>query len=383
MQRHTNAVNFCEITHYGPKKADGLTFAIRTDAHFATRHLKSRLLEHFRPTFHDEMELLAHAMEVKKDVHGAYRIWGHDVLKAMGDCVNYGTYGLPDDYQGRLNVHFYDCRNLATETLKKADMLVRLSPYAEIGVPPVYISLDNMIDAPRTHVAEIGLSRLFCARGQNRKDYVARPGTPPLEEQVAVVHSRIEKLSKEHGGLPVPIVLLEDNVRHASMINMIVSKLEEGGVMERGRLLGIATGFCCATPEERAAITYGGSKVPLGIAVDYKAALVDVITPRDLLFDGIVVQAGNRITRMPAVVMDLEKRFRIHPDRQEEFRERVVEANSDFCERVERKFGFTLPLSWLVDVDALPYADPEKGAEVQKSGVGVRRLSLVRPQPAA
>ncbi|HTK84171.1 MAG TPA: hypothetical protein VL625_03710 [Patescibacteria group bacterium] len=339
-------------------KTPGLTVVIRTDARHATASLKEHLVDELAGGDDLDVDLKprrsvpAVEAQVEKTLHMAYQEWGHSVLGALADCLDYDRYGLTQPEDKIVNVHFYNAHDLSIGVHAKADQLVRQAGLDQSGAPTVYISLDDLIEEHRDNWHEIGFSRLFNLHGDQQGDYMARPGTPPLEDQMKRLCQHLKELKAKYGA-PVPIVFLEDNVRHAKMLNWVIDKMEQENIFEYGQLAGIATCFCCATADERAKIQCQGRKVPIGAVVDYGDAKVDVATPRDLLFDGFVVQVADHTARLPAVFMDIEKLFKIQPEKKEEFRELVTEANVAFCERLEQEFGIRIPLGWFSVADAV------------------------------
>lgn len=346
--------------------AEELIFAVRTDAHHATRHIKKNLLSHLSSALGDTPELKE---RVKQTVHNAYRLWAHGVLGALADNLDYKAYGIGESSGKSLRIDIFDAPALSAATLERADAL------AGTDGPALHVSLDSMIRPARAHAAEIGFSRLFSLRGDQQFNYVARPGAKPLDEQIENVRRKLEDLQAQNGGAPAAFVLLEDNVRHAKMMNWLLGKLEEGGVFRHGRLAGIATSFCCAPGEELSLIRHGGAPVPVSAVVNYGGARADVVTPRDLFFDGLVVETQNGTARMPGVLMDVEKRFKIAPGKAEAFCEKVVQANTDFCHALENAFNLKIPLAWLAHPAVLPHA-----AGVTRDGAE-RAATPVPPPP--
>ena len=153
----------------------------------------------------------------------------------------------------------------------------------------------------------------------------------------------------------MPIVLLEDNVRHAKMLNWVIERMERHNIFEHGDLAGISTCFCCAANEEREAIKYRGQTVPVTAVVDFKAAKIDVATPRDLMFDGFVVETPAGVGRLPGIFMDVAKLFKIKPSRADVFEKEVRKANVAFCESMEEKFETPIPLKWTVGAEAISH----------------------------
>jgi hypothetical protein len=251
---------------------------------------------------------------------------------------------------------FFDGNELAEETIRRARLLLPPGdPSRETGRPPIVcISLDELINERADHKGEISFSRLFSFAGEQR-DYTGRPGKKPLAEQFADIRTLLEGLHKEYG-VPVPVVLLEDNVRHARMLNWVIDRMEDHGIFDHGRLGGISTCFCSASQTEREAIRHRGAVVPLIPVVDFGNLKTEVITPRDLLFDGFVVELDGRKTRLPGLFMDTAKMFKIDPEKETSFKREVLDASISFCESIRHEFGIAPPVSWFATADAVCHA---------------------------
>lgn len=269
---------------------EGLTFALRTDAHHATGILKQNLLDHFNAAADP-----AFGIRLRQSVHEAYRVWGHSILKAMAADLDYGRYGLTDPRERFLNVHFYNARQLADDAVVKGEVLARRNGKP---APVFYISLDDMIEPKAPHHGEIAFSRLFSATGEQLPGFRARPGKKPLDQQLDDIHDLLKHFHDTQGQ-KLQIVLLEDNVRHAKMLNWVIDLMDRHRIFDHGDLAGISTCFCCASQAERDAIRHQGKTVPLTCVVDYKGAQIDVVTPRDLLFDGFVVETDDNTDAFP------------------------------------------------------------------------------------
>ncbi|MAM35057.1 MAG: hypothetical protein CMH28_08290 [Micavibrio sp.] len=335
-------------------QSGGLTLVIRTDANHATRKLKKNLLRHMSSEkiklpfdvatkrTDDGAQLLCDY--IKETIHDAYQVWGHEVLKALSEDLNYSKYGIEDPEDRYTNVHFYNARQLSDEALINAREMVKGTHGKD--ATPLMISLDDMITSEKYDLSEISFSRLFSLCGSQQYDYVARPGYKPIEDQMKDILERV-KSDYEATGKKKPIVLIEDNVRHAKMLNWLVGQMNDAGIFEYADMAGISTCFCCADSEEQAKIKdVNGNSVPVEAVVNYTKKAVDVTTPRDLLFDGFVVQIEEDLGRLPGIFMDIESRFKIRPDKVEAFREKVRQANHHFCDTIENKFGVQVPLSW-------------------------------------
>jgi hypothetical protein len=339
-------------------KTPGLTVVIRTDARHATASLKKNIVQAIvdkanaarRPLPQDDATSLD--AQVEKTLHMAYQDWGHNVLSTLADCLDYQRYGLTKPEDQVVNVHFYNARLLSNAVYDRAAELIKKA-FPNGGGVAELVSLDDLIEANGDNFSEIAFSRLFNLHGDQQGEYMARPGAKTLDEQLSDLRERLIKLETAHNGEKPAIVFLEDNVRHAKMLNWVIGKMEDAGIFDHGKLAGIATCFCCASADERKAIKCRGETVPVAPVVDYGDAKVDVVTPRDLLFDGFVVQIMDKTARLPAVFMDVEKLFKIRPEKKEEFRELVTEANIAFCERLEQEFGIRIPLGWFSVADAI------------------------------
>lgn len=350
MQRRTK-LHLNHIEKYdSPTPFDGLTYALRTDAHHATSLLKKNILQHFNQAARTDT-----ARYVDQVVHKAYRSWGQDVLKAISTGLDYSLYGIEDAQNRFLNVHFYNARDLARDAVKKGHALIRETMPAHGRKPVFFISLDDMMGQQAKHWGEFAFSRLFDPALSAHSEYRARPGAKPLPEQLAALVD-FAKNFRERNGYKLPVILLEDNVRHAKMVNMIIGMMEESGLFQQAELAGISTCFCCADQDEREKIKRAdGTIVPVTSVVDYKGAKIDVATPRDLLFDGYVVETPDDTGRLPAIFMDAAKLFKIAPERAASFEAKILKANLKFCEKLEKKFNVDMPLSWFAGASAIAH----------------------------
>lgn len=375
MPRRTK-LHFNHITHYDSARPfSGLTFALRTDAHHATVALKENLLNHFNSAANPAMQ-----ESVRHSVHQAYRKWGHSILKALAADLDFERYGLTDAQNQFLDAHFYNAKALADDAVEKGAALIKQSRGRKKNAPVFYVSLDDMIDPKTEYSGEIAFSRLFTHDGTKQLGYVARPGKPTIEDQLQSVHDIAQKYHKTHGQ-KLQIVLLEDNVRHAKMLNWVIGLMNKQGIFKNADLGGISTCFCCAPEEERNAITFRGKIVPLTSVVDYGGAAVDVVTPRDLLFDGRVVEYGDETGpltgRLPGPFMDVASLFKIRPDKVDAFERRVIQANIKFCAALERKFGIDLPVQWFA---AAPVIAATTGCNPEDRMIDVLRHHGPRPK---
>ncbi len=352
--RHKTRYLFNEVAEFSstPSVSDGLIYAVRTDANFATESLKQNITAHMIASGSNEAPESIGA-RVKSTVHSAYRDWGQDILRAMAKSIDYKAYGITDPRRRFLEAHLYNAGDLASDVKAKARRLgIKASGK---DVPVLMVSLDGMIDTTAEKGQEIAFSRLFSHCGTSQYDYVARPGTKPIDEQIIDLRDTLAKMKQKHG-TDIPFVLLEDNVRQARMLNWFIEKLDSHGVFNHGTLAGISTCFCCASQKERDAIKFRGKTVPMAVAVDYKDVLVDVTTPRDLMFDGFVIETEkDKRTRLPGIFMDVSSRFKIHPNAAESFVNRVRRTNIEFCASVEKSLNVSLPLGWFTGGDAMSH----------------------------
>lgn len=338
-----------------PVQDNGLTFAIRTDAAFATAKLKAHIIDHIRNTpdhpLFDKEDLPCY---VTKIVHGAYKLWNEEILTAKAECLDYERYNLKRPEDKALHVHLHNAHALTEKAIELAEKMVAENPAFDNDLPVMFISLDDMIQKQREHWADIGFSRLFDQEGKTHFGYIGRPGMRPLEDQIEEAKAKIAVLSEQYGR-KIPVVFLEDNVRQAKMMNWITGLLDTHGFFEHAELAAIATCFCCADEQERQAVQKDGRTIPLAIVIDYEANLVDVFTPRDLLLDGFAVNVNNNVTRLPGIFMDVAARFKIQPEKTEDFKKMVLEANIAFCKTLETAFDVDLPIAWFKGADAISH----------------------------
>ncbi len=118
--RHVN--NFDHIP-----KDEGLILAIRTDASHATRGLKERIKNEIAtnpdalpsiPLLSDNQKTFNFASIVDDIVHRAYQRWGHKTLGLLSETIDYGKYGIQEEKQQKLSVHFYDSKRLAGHAIE-------------------------------------------------------------------------------------------------------------------------------------------------------------------------------------------------------------------------------------------------------------------------
>jgi hypothetical protein len=346
----------------GLGSSGGLTLAIRDDEHDVTAVIKKHLIEHLKQSpqqraFFDAMARKDHVSPEKiidGIVHDAYRVWTRAVLKAMAQDLDYSLYNIKEGRPKALNVDFYSADELAKNVIQKGELLARQVSSVKPGTPVLYVSLDDMIQPQSEHWGELAVSRQFSLTGDQQLDYQARPGKKPLGDQMKDLVQLVEKLKAQYGE-NIPIVLIEDNVRRANMLNWIIDLMDQNKIFAAGKLAGIATCFSVATDEERQKIVHDGKVVPVTAVIDFKDSLTDVVTPRDLLFDGHVVQIKDKMARLPGIFMDVGKLFKISPDKADDFRARINRANSEFCQQIGKKFGVTVPMSWFAGAKAISY----------------------------
>lgn len=338
---------------------DGLHFLIRTDARFATDGFRKNLLcalsgnssgpiFNGRSTGHEMTQMEA---DVLASVHNAYREWGHSVLGSISRHVNYDLYNISNS---ALSVDFFDSHALAEKIAKNADEFLASTPGYDETTPTVYVSLDEMFHECRSPWAEIAFSRLFSLKGDQQFGYTARPGKKPIDEQLNDFVQQVKDL-KDMTGQDVKIVLLEDNVRHAKMLNWVIDLMDKKGVFEHASVACISTCFCSASEQERAAIVSNGKSVPLVAAAEWDSKSFEVSTPRDLFFDGYVVEVDGETTRLPGIFMDVEKLFKVCPEKVEEFTEEIRGASLRFCEQMEKEWGINPPLAWFTGAKAIAH----------------------------
>lgn len=339
-------------------EAQDLTFLIRTDACFATNGFRQKLISLLQqnavapvssaPVFNpralgqasgDELEKV-----VKKSVHAAYEEWGHSILDTIARHVNYDLYDINESIR-RLSVEFHDSHSLAEQIANNADKFLAAQPGHKADVPVVFVSLDEMFHECRAPWGEVAFSRLFSLKGDQQFGYIARPGRPPIDDQVKVFTQLLKDMQMQYGE-KIRFVLLEDNVRHAKMLNWVIDLMDGHGVFNHADLACISTCFCSASQEERQAIVHKGRSIPLVAAVEFSSKSFEVSTPRDLFFDGYVVEVEGELTRLPGLFMDVEKLFKVCPDKVESFREEVRDASMRFCQRIENEWNVNVPLSW-------------------------------------
>ncbi len=336
-------------------EAQDLTFLIRTDAGFATCGFRKNLMSYLEksaaaPANGTSSEIKA---EIKKSVHAAYEEWGHSILGTIARHVNYDLYDINESVR-RLSVEFHDSHSLAEEIAINAEKFLAGQPGHNPDAPVVFVSLDEMFHECRDQWSEVAFSRLFSLKGDQQFGYTARPGKQPIDDQVKAFAQSLKNMCDQHGE-KIQFVLLEDNVRHAKMLNWVIDLMDKHGVFDNGDLACISTCFCSASQDERNAIVHNGKTIPLVAAVEFNAKNFEVSTPRDLFFDGYVVEVDGETTRLPGLFMDVEKLFKVYPDKVESFCEEVRSASMRFCERIEREWNVVAPVSWFTGAKAIAH----------------------------
>ena len=381
----------CQNTPKVYEKGRDLKLVIRTDASFSTKRLKQHLCSslgdsnsaNFNFVVADINGSVGQEAYVQRLVHSAYENWGHSMLKTIVNHTDYEAYGVDETKSRVVEIEFFNAKDIASNTVKlgeefiyfgrsssqvtlTADNTLEADDVRFCDLPDFkiardttfYITFDEMIPRPETvpeaQWGELGFSRLFSMDGRERYDYVGRPGKGSIDEQIEIIKDRLKALYEQEGK-KAQIVLLEDNVRHARMINWAIEQMDEHGAFEYADISALSTCFCCASEEERQKITFKGNSVPVLPVADYYGEIVDVITPRDLMFDGIVVELEGQHTRLPALFMDLEQRMGIKGDKQVQFVKDVINANVLFCDTIRNAFDFEPPVSWFIHPDAIEH----------------------------
>lgn len=350
--RHVNLANAEEAVKPLRGANDSFTFVIRDDNKHVTAPIASRLINVLskKPTVKSDFLCAQTGQSLEDVVHqtvaNAYENWMRHSLYMLGRHIDASKYKLDDAQSKRLRVHLYDADELADSVVNKAlhDPL-----FVKPGAPePYLISLDDMIAVPEGRGGEISFSRLFSLCGKDYFDYTARPGHPAIRHQLAKVRNDL-KQRFEQTGQATPIVLLEDNIRHARMLNWLENLMDDHGLFDHAYLAGISTCFCSADDAELSKIKHKGTRsVPVSVGVDYVGVNADVQTPRDLMFDGFVVKIDGKKGRLPGIFMDVASRFSVAETRSEAFKEDIRRINREFCLDIREKLGVNMPLLWFV-----------------------------------
>ncbi len=329
---------------------NSLTFAVRTDAAYAIGGIREKVLDHVARS---RLNALSGASDLEKDVpailDNAYAEWGRSVIHALVASIDYKNYGLCNEENKNVDIHLHNARWLSRQVVESARTFMKTG---DENSPVIYVSLDEMIRGEGDDRAEVGFSRLFSHDGKTQGGYVGRPGKLPLDEQIEQLKERLIETVEKTGKRP-SFVMLEDNVRHAKTINWIIGEMDRAGVFEHGDLGAISTCFCCASDEEQKKIQYADKVVPLVSVVNYEGIKTDVITPRDLLFDGYVVKLEDGLSRLPGLFMDVEKLFKIRPERVDVFKDEVRRASVKFCDDIYSRTGYELKVQDLTPGKAM------------------------------
>jgi hypothetical protein len=346
-------------------KANRFTLVIRDDTQHVTQPLKQLISDYLinkrmraRAQFNGKASvknaeplLEAHVSSV---VDKAYRTWMSKSLTALGKHLDYDKAGLLAGVDNELLVHLYEPEALASEIIRKAEVHAEAFDDGLGLTNPYFISLDDMIGVPEGRGGEISFSRLFSICGKDYFDYVARPGHASITDQMIAVKADL-KDRFERTGEKASIVLLEDNVRHARMLNWLENKMDDAGLFEHATLAGISTCFCSASPSELKEITHKGQSVPVAIGVNYRGVNADVQTPRDLMFDGFVVKIDGEKGRLPGIFMDVASRFSVQESFADEFKDDIKRINRSFCYHIKKELDVTVPLSWFISADPVAH----------------------------
>tara|TARA_R110002124_G_scaffold129483_1_gene290927 strand:- start:227233 stop:228363 length:1131 start_codon:yes stop_codon:yes gene_type:complete len=338
---------------------NSFTLVIRDDTQHVTRPLKGLITNHINNNqlskcarFNRQAKAGGPSMEehVSDVVENAYRSWMHKSLKSLGRYLDLDKSGLTSGADNDFYVHLYEPEALVGEILHKTE-----KPDDGLGLDnPYYISLDDMITVPEGRGGDISFSRLFSLCGKDYFDYVARPGHPSIADQMMRVRADLQTRFEQTGEM-ASIVLLEDNIRHARMLNWLENKMDEAGLFEYATLAGISTCFCSASPSELQDITHKGESVPVAIGVNYRGVNSDVQTPRDLMFDGFVVKINGEKGRLPGIFMDVASRFSVQEKFADEFKSDIRRINRSFCFEIKKALGVDVPLSWFISSEPVAH----------------------------
>ena len=330
---------------------NSFTFVIRDDTDFVTTPIKARLLRVLskKPTLKSEYAMASNDetldAAIDRIVDRAYQKWMRHALYMLGRHIDADKYDLNPQRRNELSVHLYDADELTNSVIKKAHS----AQFVKADDPaPYLISLDDMIPVSDELGGEISFSRLFSLCGTDYFDYTARPGHPAIHRQLDKVKADLNARF-EQSGKSTPIVLLEDNVRHARMLNWLENLMDGHGLFNHAHLAGISTCFCSADDAELSKIVHKGHlAVPVAVGVNYLGVNADVQTPRDLMFDGFVVKIDGQKGRLPGIFMDVASRFSVSEPRSEAFKEDIRCINREFCADIRKNLGVNMPLSWFV-----------------------------------
>lgn len=334
-------------------RQDSLTLVVRDDTDHVTAPLKERLLREitYKLPVKEKFNMLAadcgdqRSIDARVDsvASDAYQAWLNQSFSALAQNLDISKYGLDETQRDNIFFHVYDAKELTQTVVEQANKM-------DIGnstPPPYLISLDDMIHVPEGFGGDISFSRLFSICGRDYFDYTARPGHPKISEQMKIIREDLKERYKATGEKQ-PIILLEDNIRHARMLNWLENQMEEAHIFDYGHLAGISTCFCSADDAELSEIKHKGKSVPVSISVNYHGVNSDVQTPRDLLFDGFVVKIDGKKGRLPGIFMDVASRFTVQRENAQDFTNTMRDVNFAFCEDIQKNLGVNMPLSWFI-----------------------------------
>lgn len=307
------------------------SIAIRQDTRLATQHL---------------LGTLGVSCKAAEKIHHTYNAWLESVTtvlcESLGNSTQYEIF--PSDV-------------LHSSIIKLGE-----NHAEKQGYRPFFVSLDDAItldleewDIPHL---EIGFSRLYGLDGEVQ-DFVARPTMDPLDEQLRKLKKAVDRAYYSNDGNPVGIILLEDNVRRAKTLNWIIEKMAKAGVFENARGRAVSSCFSCATKEEREKLVYDGQPIPILTDYDFAGKGVDVKTPRDLLFDGAVVEIsgadGQKVTRrLPHIFMENTANvIGVSEEILPKFMVQILNENIKFCKKVRNIVGFEMPLEAFAGGEAI------------------------------
>lgn len=268
-------------------------------------------------------------------VQVAYRSFRKKILTNMSTCSPYTTVRL----------HTFKARTLHQQLYKAAARLVE-------NKSCIKLSLDFLIEGD----SRLEISRMMSIGGKGRLGYTCRPGTSSMDVQIDNIKHLVEQHSAK--GQPVPIVLLEDNVRARSLSMVRLAKDLLVPITESGKahIAGVATCFMVADNHE----AEQALEMPVSPVVSYElvssllsveniAERLDVITVRDfaLPLDGYaVLLKDGQVGRMPGFLplFDSSKLINIDPAKTEEFSDAVLTANEEFIKSTEKVIGASVLL---------------------------------------
>lgn len=331
-----------------------LSYVIRTDADYATKSVKKALGDMSVKSGFPAMRCpktpeKIDENDIKATVHDAYKEWVHSISEITIHSFK-STSAL--NTSSSVEIGVFDSKELEKSITNNAKNLVTNNAGKNTSVyDTIYISLDSQIHAHNKPNAEIAFSREFEIDGVQKANYVHRPGFERIEKQILALNKKIQEMRSN--APHINLVLLEDNIRHARMMNWVIDRLDEQHVFDHAQLAGISTGFCSAKDDELAKIHHKGRQIPVQSVVDFHGSNADVITPRDMMFDGYVVDIGNGPVRLPGIFMNPSKKFDIEEDKIYDFQRHILYSNMRFCRRIENAFGVTIPLSSLASGEAI------------------------------